>query len=365
MRNLLRTSLTLLVLLIVAASPEPQAAESGSVLPVDEIIRVLRTNNMVGLDEQRLNAAALEGLLRDLHPRVRLIGEPATASVTAGAEQPLIAAARVIEDRVGYLRLGRIGSGLAEAFDRAWSEQSASQRLTGLILDLRFAEGGDYAAAVALADRFVGDERPLLDWGKGMARSTGKFVFRTLPVVVLANGETGQAAEALIGMLRLVDAAVVVGQRTAGRAYRVVSVSLSDGRRLEFAGEEVKMGDDRTLPVEGLEPDVPVAATLSAEKVWLADPYQVIEAAPAAGREGDLSLRARSRLSQAARRPGRPFNEAELVRQHRNGEAPAEDEAGLAGSSQAVEARIIRDPSLARAVDLVKGLAMLERARHP
>ena len=74
----------------------------------------------------------------------------------------------VLESNVAYLRVGQVGDDLANQLTAAYRALTATNKVAGMALDLRFADGNDYAAAVATADLFVTKKMPLLKWGNGL-----------------------------------------------------------------------------------------------------------------------------------------------------------------------------------------------------
>src|SRR5258706_16408085 len=95
------------------------------------------------------------------------------------------------------MRIGRVEDGLAKAGRDALEKFGSTNKLKGIVLDLRFAGGNDYAAAAATADLFVKKEHPLLDWGNGMVRSKRKNEPIHLPVAIGTNRQTSGTAEAM------------------------------------------------------------------------------------------------------------------------------------------------------------------------
>ena len=71
------------------------------------------------------------------------------------------------EDGIGYLQVRSVAAGLADEVATICQAMDTTNKLKGIVLDLRFAEGDDYAAAVTVANLFVADEQELLDWGSG------------------------------------------------------------------------------------------------------------------------------------------------------------------------------------------------------
>ena len=141
---------------------------------------------------------------------------------------------------------------------RRASKLGATNKLDGVILDLRYAAGDDYASAAATAELFVKKEQPLLNWGNGMVRSKDKSDAISLPVAVLVNRQTAGAAEALAAVLRETGAGLILGSRTAGQAMIAQEFPLKNGERLRIATAPIQLGDGSTLSEQGLKPDIAV-----------------------------------------------------------------------------------------------------------
>jgi C-terminal processing protease CtpA/Prc len=146
----------------------------------------------------------------------------------------LVSQVNVYDKVYGYLRVARVASGLDEQLKSAYERLDATNKLKGLVIDLRFADGHDFAAAASAADRFLSKEQPLLSWEQDSAHSTAKSDAIDLPVSVLINRQTIGAAEALAAVLRELDASVLIGARTAGQAHVFKEFNLPNGQRLRM-----------------------------------------------------------------------------------------------------------------------------------
>jgi hypothetical protein len=222
---------------------------------------------------------------------------------------------------------------------------------------LRYAGGDDYAAAAAAAELFIKKSRPLLDWGTGLVRSKENADAINGPVAVLVNRQTTGAAEALAGILRQAAAALILGHRTAGQAMIAQEFPLRNGDRLRIRTSPVKLGDGTILPSEGLTPDISVEVSSDDEQAYFSDAYQQIPRV-ALSTSTQLSLTNGGGAARAGRRPR--LNEAELVRERRETTNPEPDL--TVGKQAELEAPTVRDPVLARALDVLKGLAVVRRS---
>jgi len=139
-----------------------------------EVYQLLSTN-LEGVSADELNGAAVQGLIHQLEPRVSL------AAATVGSLHSLpLADARVFDSSFAYFRIATVTSNLPEAFLAAYRQMNETNKskLRGLVLDLRFADGFDYAAAAKLADCFLSSDHPLLEWQTASAHANA---FRTCP----------------------------------------------------------------------------------------------------------------------------------------------------------------------------------------
>jgi hypothetical protein len=212
----------------------------------------------------------------------------------------------ILENDIAWVRIHRVEEPLAEKLGSC----VLTNRLIGLVLDLRFADGVDFAAARTAADALAATK---------------------LPVAILVNSQTRGAATALAADLRATRAGLVFGQAT-----EAVSVN------------------DRTLPA--VTPDIPVMADLNDERRWLNNPY-----APPARSE------TRSTTPPGGFLPAVDHtSEAELVRQQRQSDRAADSflPPAPAPPHAASSPRVIHDPVLARGLDFLKGLAIVNASKR-
>lgn len=349
---MIRTGLAFFGALWLAAFPARAATNSAP--DFQEVLSLLRTH-LSGATDADLNRTAVESLLTALHGKVTLLGGSAAAAPTNPA--PLIKSS-LIESNIAYLRVGTFEASLAQEISAVVGQLASSNKLIGLVIDLRFADGDDYAAAAAVADRFQAKARPLMDWGNGAFSSKAKSDAIKLPVGVLVNRETGGAAEALAAVLRETGAGLILGGTTEGSALIAEEFPLKNGQRLRVATTSVKVGEGVALTTRGVTPDIEISMNLEEERKWLDDPYGTGKRVVAA--DSGLSL---TNQTAGTNRPVRRsrLNEADLVRARRDGqnldgELPEPRNAEPPRPS-------IRDATLARAVDLLKGLAVVRASR--
>jgi C-terminal processing protease CtpA/Prc len=327
-----------------------RAANTAEFKEVYELLR----GNAGSLSEKELNSAAVEGLLAKLSSRAWLI-DPSKATAPDTNVAPVSSTA-LFDENYGYIRIGRVSGRLPEEFSSALEKLSATNKVNGLVIDLRYATGNDYAAAAKVVDRFVGSEQPLLDWGKGMVKSTDKTNAFRQPVAVLVNQFTTGAAEALAAVLRMKDIGLLIGTNTAGQASITKDFPLQSGEVLRIAVAPIKSGDGDV--VERLKPDIQVEVNPDDERAYFVDAYKSMPR-PGAGGTGSTNI---ASLSVTNRSPRRRLNEAELVRMLREGENPEDEVPKLTRPAEPAKPTIT-DPALSRAIDLLKALAVVRHTR--
>lgn len=331
---------------------ELPAATTNESPDFNEVYDLLRAH-LAGSNGPELNRAAVKGLLQQLPARVALSGDSAGEKGNLKNESAL--RSTVFDRSYGYLRISEVGAGIEKTVADAYQKLLSSNRLKGLVIDLRFSGGSDYAAAAALADLFYSAEKPLLDFGDGVKKSTAKTNAILLPLALVVNKQTSGAAEAFAGALRQADIGLVIGTNTAGKATIGKEFPLNNGQRLWIATSLVKLADGKPFPTEGLAPDIQVEVRAEDELAYLEDAYKT-------SRPGLTNAPASAAQLATNRVPHHRTTEAELVRMHRDGELP---NAALPVRARDLEPppHVVSDPALARALDLLKGLSVVQQFR--
>jgi hypothetical protein len=343
-----RGKIFLMAISLALAATLVARAATSAVPPFQQVYDLIRTNSAIG--EADLNRAAVNGLLKELGPKAMLITNPAASTETT----PLVSKTRVFDGQIAYLRVSRVADGLANDLRTAYQKLSASNKLKGAVLDLRFADGTDSAAAISAAEIFPLKKTVAVDWGKGAQEAKSDSSLISVPLVVLVNGETAGASETLAAIIREANAGLILGNSTAGRATLTKDFPLSTGATLQVATTPIKVGGEE---LTAIHPDIAVAISAETERSYYTNGFftlpKITDIAAAATNGAATNI--------LARRPR--LNEAELVRAHKRGidlesELPLLESAPLEKTN---EPPIVTDPALARALDLLKGLAIVRQ----
>src|ERR1035437_3211324 len=157
-----------LLLFVAGVAPRCRAANTATSLqPTAEVISVLKSNyvDRDKLNEKVLNEATVTGILEAIG-RGAVIVEPVSPSTNAApaADEATptlpLARAEVISPDIGYIRLADVTERTPGALD-AELKKFADAKVTGFVLDLRYADGTNFAAAAAIASRFLNNGQEL------------------------------------------------------------------------------------------------------------------------------------------------------------------------------------------------------------
>lgn len=326
-----------------------------------QVYQLLRSN-LDGVTSSNLDRAAVKGLLDELPGQAMLVNG-SSKSASAPAKSDPLSKAVIFDGSYVYFRVTSVEGHLADKLRSAYQDlsQTNKSRIKGVVLDLRFAGGSDYPAAAAVADCFLDSEQPLLDWGAGSASATKKTNAITVPLAILVNSQTTGAAEALAAVLREADTGLILGETTAGQANIFKDFPLNNGEKLRIAAAQIKLGDGTVLN-HGVKPDIMVDEPLADERAYQDDPYKNLHPPPAPKNDTN------STVSETSQTPHRVLNEAELVREKRAGETPdgeddSDDKADQPAANATPAPPVVADATLARALDLLKGLAVMQESR--
>ncbi|MDT7871287.1 MAG: S41 family peptidase [Thermocrinis sp.] len=165
---------------------------------------------------------------------------------------------------VGYIKLSQFNDNVSVQVEKALKELT-SQRVKGIILDLRNDPGGLLSEAVNVASLFL-PEGKLVVYTRGRNGETQKYFARRkpvvpddLPVIVLINKGSASASEIVAGALQDYKRAIIVGEKSFGKASVQNIIPLEDGSALKLTVAYYYTPLGRLIHNKGIVPDVQVA----------------------------------------------------------------------------------------------------------
>ncbi|MBE2180816.1 MAG: hypothetical protein IAE97_10120 [Chthoniobacterales bacterium] len=245
----------------VAPAPESVAARVKSLTPeqIQQALSAIQQRHVgaASIDAAELSRATLLGLLERLQPGAELNG--------GDLQEPKVVPfqSEILEDRVGYVRLGSLRTENIAQLDAAL-DSFGDGKTDGIVLDLRATpESRDFALAAEIAGRFVPAATTLFSM-QGRTDAAGKPFISSEPLyrgllVVLVDSSTRGAAEVIAAVLRRHAHAMLVGATTGGRAVEFESLPLGEGQQLRLAVAEARVEGLPPIYPDGLSPDLSVS----------------------------------------------------------------------------------------------------------
>jgi hypothetical protein len=265
-------------------SPRPSSDKNNSVQnPVQDLIHQLPSSELQqalndlksnyidpnALKNPEIDESAIESLVDRLGPGARM--ETKEESEAAPEARPF--RTDLLSSQFGYIRIGGLKQDDLAQLDNALNDLRLHDR-AGIILDLRtMPPVNDYSLAAAILSRFVQKGqllfklRPTQEDLEKSFNSSDDPIYSG-PVAVLVTRTNAGAAEVIAGVLRVKTRALVIGQKTSGRAVEYKQYAIGTRLILLVAVSQVQIPGLAPIFPRGLVPDTPVVfADGSEEKV--------------------------------------------------------------------------------------------------
>jgi carboxyl-terminal processing protease len=250
------------------------------------------------------------------------------------------------EGEVGYLRVGAFNEQTQPGVDNAIKEVKTKlgEKLKGYVIDLRNNPGGLLDQAVSVADTFLerGEivstrSRRIEDTQRYNARPGDQAMGK--PLVVLINDGSASASEIVAGALQDHGRAVILGTKSFGKGsvQTIVPLGANNESAMRLTTARYYTPSGKSIQSTGIEPDIEVRPAS----------VQRTQGPPLRRAEADLpGALTNDTTSETAPPPagavGAPSSAAE---------------GGAARATQDTE-----DYQLARALDLLQGIAIYQRS---
>lgn len=331
-------------------APEPRPVPRTLAAAVDELspadlqalISTLREHYLAPekIDDLAISRATAQGLFERFSPGIQL---PFGPSAEKELDSPF--RSEIIEDRVGYIRLGSLSEDRLADLDGAL-KNFTDRSLKAAILDLRATpSGSQFAIAGKICERFSPKGRVLFTVRRPSTKEESILTSKQEPsfsgvLVTLVDSDTAGAAEVIAAVLRTQAKALVIGQQTRGEAVEYEKVPLPSGRHLRIAVAEVALPENVLVFPGGLTPDIVLDIP--------PDHTQKVLKAGLDGGVGSLIVE-----TERVR-----MNEAALVA----GTNPELEAARVAASNRTKKPEPpLRDVALQRALDAITTIALFEQ----
>jgi carboxyl-terminal processing protease len=209
-------------------------------------------------------------------------------------------------------------------------KQQASNKLIGVILDLRNNPGGLLDQAVAVSDAFL-EKGEIVSTRGRRADDAQRYNARPgdiasgLPMAVLINGGSASASEIVAGALQDHHRAVVIGTKSFGKGSVQTIIPLAGHGAMRLTTARYYTPSGRSIQARGIDPDIVVEAAKIAKE-------------EKAAKAGDKTAKATDKKDEKK-----------------------DDKSDAAAEPGAVDPAIMGtadDYQLARAVDMIRGITL-------
>jgi len=198
--------------------------------------------------------------------------KPLTFDITRELIKIESVVSRKLDSDVGYARVEEFSAKTADDLASAL-RALAKDGATSLILDLRNNPGGLLSSAVETSSLFLGEGK-LIVYTQGRKPESrqdftagAKAPYETLPLVILINEGSASASEIVSGAMQDHKRAVIVGQRSYGKASVQSLIPLPDGSGLRLTVAHYYTPTGRSIhrdekhKIGGITPDIAVDVT--------------------------------------------------------------------------------------------------------
>jgi len=157
------------------------------------------------------------------------------------------------EQNVGYIVLSRFSQNAAGEVRTAIEELQSQKELRGLVLDLRNNPGGLLDEAVNLVDKFVPQDKMVVETRGRLSQHNNSFstketpIAPNLPLAVLQNGGSASASEIVAGAMQDMDRAVILGEQSFGKGLVQVVRPLSYNTALKLTTSRYFIPSGRSI----------------------------------------------------------------------------------------------------------------------
>jgi len=236
---------------------------------------VLAGDLIIKLDEKPVKGMSLEEAVKLMRGKPGTVltltimreGEsaPIEIDVTRDVIKVTSVKSRMIENGYGYVRITQFQAETGRQFRQALSklEEEHGGDLDGLIIDVRNNPGGVLQAAVETADALL--DEGLIVYTEGRIQSSRlRFsakagdIMEGTPIVVLINGGSASASEILAGALQDHGRAVVMGTKSFGKGSVQTVIPLDETHAIKMTTARYYTPDGRSIQATGIKPDIEV-----------------------------------------------------------------------------------------------------------
>ena len=165
----------------------------------------------------------------------------------------------ILQNNIGYIKVSSFDDDCAKEFKQTYNELNKSNKLKGLIIDLRNNGGGIVDEALDMVDLILDKDKIELisinKKGEEEIKKSKSNPVINVPIVVLVNDNTASASEIFAAALKENGKATIVGEKTYGKGVIQELISLRDGSGIKVTIEEYLTPNRNKINKLGITPD--------------------------------------------------------------------------------------------------------------
>jgi carboxyl-terminal processing protease len=166
---------------------------------------------------------------------------------------------KILPGNIGYMQVAQYGDDTSSLAQQA-AQQFKSDKVKGVILDLRNDPGGLVTAAVNVSSLWLPQGQLIMQEKRGSEvlqtyTSTGNDILQGLPTVVLINDGSASASEITAGALHDHGVAYIIGTTSFGKGSVQELDNLSNGGELKVTIAHWYRPDGKNINHIGITPD--------------------------------------------------------------------------------------------------------------
>ncbi len=165
---------------------------------------------------------------------------------------------QMLEGNVGYIVVSQFTDHTYDDFKAAY-EDLESQGMTSVIYDMRNNGGGLVDSVVQMLDYILPEGTVVYTMDKDGHRedfTSDNAHSKSIPCVVLVNGNTASAAEIFTGAVRDFKYGTIIGTQTFGKGIVQSTIPLTDGSALKLTTQTYYTPSGECIHGTGIKPDM-------------------------------------------------------------------------------------------------------------
>jgi carboxyl-terminal processing protease len=270
-----------------------------------------------------------------------------------------------LEDgNIGYVRISsfseKTDSGLREAVTKL--KDATKNNLQGLVIDLRNNPGGLLDQAIAISDDFL-DKGEIVSTRGRKSEEAQRWnaesgdLMDGQPIVILINGGSASASEIVAGALQDQRRSIVLGTKSFGKGSVQSIIPIPNHGAIRLTTARYYTPSGRSIQAKGIEPDIEVQQA----KVEALGPERGTHEADLRGALSNPDDKENPSEQMPAETQGVEAPTEKPADTTATKEPKPEDKEAFTGSERQQIARPSEDYQLARGLDLLRGLSLLQK----